>query len=208
MDCIVNLTEFEWTQPYSHTFVNDGVKRIPHSSLDNGLSWLPENAGKILCCGIGDGYELDKLLREGKDAVGITISEAEFKHFPREGIPADKTFLMDMHDLKFADGQFNTIYSRHNFEHSICPWLAILNFNRVLQNAGKCLIIIPNERGLNDQSHVPYSVMSPAQFIVLARHAGFMIDKTEHNIDWNEYKYLMTKFKDYKDILKEIRGTR
>lgn len=53
--------------------------------------------------------------------------------------------IMDMHDLKFPDGSFDVVYSRHSFEHAYDKRKAGLEFVRVLRHLGVVVIEVPGK---------------------------------------------------------------
>lgn len=53
--------------------------------------------------------------------------------------------VMDMHDLKYPDGSFDVVYSRHSFEHAFDKRKAAHEFVRVLKPGGVVVIEVPGD---------------------------------------------------------------
>ena len=100
---------------------------------------------EVLCVGCRNTHELDYFEKKGvRRVTGIDLHSDD----PR-------VLVRDMHDTKFADRQFDLVYSSHSLEHSLKPETAAREWARILQPRGIIAIETPirfNPRGadLND----------------------------------------------------------
>jgi len=89
----------------------------------------------VLCVGARNTDEIKYFRQKGaKSVVGIDL----FTDDP------DLT-IMDMHDLKFPDAQFDIVYSRHSFEHAYDKRKAAQEWIRVLKDGGIVIIEVPGK---------------------------------------------------------------
>jgi SAM-dependent methyltransferase len=89
----------------------------------------------VLCVGARQDDEIRYFRTRGAGrVVGIDLYDA----------PPD-IVTMDMHDLKFPDGSFDVVYSRHSFEHAYDKRKAGLEFVRVLKPDGVVVIEVPGK---------------------------------------------------------------
>jgi SAM-dependent methyltransferase len=121
----------------------------------------------VLCVGCRDDDELRYFRKQGAGGVvGIDLYRA-----------APGVLTMDMHDLKFGDGSFDVVYSRHSFEHSYDKRKAAREFIRVLKPGGVVVIEVPGKhKGGGD-----YTVFTKTGDVLEAfePHVGEML--------WEEY---------------------
>lgn len=88
---------------------------------------------RVLCVGCRNGFELDYLAESGyPGAVGIDLHSAD----PRIRV-------MDMHELAFADGSFDAVYSCHSLEHAYDVRRVGAEFRRVLGPGGVAIVEVP-----------------------------------------------------------------
>ena len=102
--------------------------------IDN---YLPDwnKAGKVLALGCGDGFEIGVFKDKGfNDVIGLTNHKDELL---RQDIIEG-----DMHDIPVEDKTFNYAYSKETLEHSICPYIALCEINRVLKVGGEFMMLI------------------------------------------------------------------
>jgi SAM-dependent methyltransferase len=89
----------------------------------------------VLCVGARQDDEIRYFRGRGAGrVVGIDLYDA----------PPD-IVTMDMHDLRFPDGSFDVVYSRHSFEHAYDKRKAGLEFVRVLKPSGVVVIEVPGK---------------------------------------------------------------
>ena len=118
----------------------------------------------------------------------MTLNTREQEHAKKKyGIDL---VVEDMHDLHFPDHQFDCVYARESLEHSVAPYLALCEINRVLKPDGYALINIPWPEWIRDDSH--YSVMHPDQMRELFYKCRFKVSK-EGRSSSGHYWYLAQK---------------
>jgi SAM-dependent methyltransferase len=93
-------------------------------------------AGKsILCIGCRNTDEIRHFRKRGAGhVIGIDLYSSN-----------PEILIMDMHDLKFPDGSFDVVYSRHSFEHAFDKQRAAQEFMRVLRSDGLVVIEVPGK---------------------------------------------------------------
>lgn len=133
---------------------------------------IPESCSDVLDLGCGDGWSTYQLTRFGKRAMGVTSNDKEAAHAAEYGV---KAVVQDMHDLKFSDRSFDLIYCREVLEHSVAPYLALCEMNRVLRPGGYALINLPWDEWIRDDSH--FSVMTPPQMREMFYKTRFIVEK-------------------------------
>lgn len=111
-------------------------------SVEAGLLTAQESANwqgrEVLILGAGDGYEVTF----AKDVLhwkptGLVYLQGE------ADASAGRLVVGDMHDLPFPQKTFDAVYSKEVLEHSPCPYLALLEINRVLKPDGQFFHHIP-----------------------------------------------------------------
>lgn len=137
-------------EPYSATFASP-VKR---QKIEDGITnFAPEtlhDGARVLDLGCGDGYGFSVLktrFGEKVNVVGLTINRAEMKAVRRQGLRAKRG---DMHAMPFANNQFDFIFCQDTLEHSISPYIAVSEVNRVLKIGAKAVISIPSDHDQTD----------------------------------------------------------
>jgi len=135
------------------------------------LKNLPPSCSRVLDLGCGDGWSVNYIKQKlGKDAVGFTCNPQELR-FARHHYPDVRIRFGDMHALPFRDGKFDAVYCREVYEHSIAPYIAMCEMNRVLCYHGHLLINIPDEQWLAYDSH--FSVLTESQMTEMFRKCRF-----------------------------------
>jgi len=125
---------------YESTFERwkEGQKRFIELNILNNFS----KKARILdvCC--GDGVGLHVFKQYGFETVtGIDFEETKVESAKLIGYDVHKA---DFHDLSFLENNsFDLIYSSHSLEHAYDPSLVLKHFNRLLEDNGKMLIILP-----------------------------------------------------------------
>jgi len=99
---------------------------------------LPKDA-KILDLGCGPGYFMDQMKkREYTNVTGVTLSPGDIQICENKGHKISK---YDLSFLPQKDGYFDEsvdfIFLRHALEHSPYPIFSLIEYNRVLKQAGK-----------------------------------------------------------------------
>ena len=81
----------------------------------------------------------------------------------------------DMHDMSLPDRSFDGIYCRESYEHSVAPYIALCEMNRVLKLNGHVLINLPWEEWIREDSH--FSVLTPAQMREMFFKCRFVVER-------------------------------
>jgi ubiquinone/menaquinone biosynthesis C-methylase UbiE len=120
--------------------------KVTHFKTTSFAKLLDENYNpkKILVVGCGNGTEVTSLNKffPGSKVYGIDLKV--------ETINENDCFIEpgDAENLRFADKEFDLIYSFHVLEHISNPTKALTEMNRVLQDNGCLLIGTPNRKRL------------------------------------------------------------
>jgi len=135
---------------------------------------------KILDLGCGPGYFLDEMKERGyTELVGVTLSPGDI------ALCQSKGHTIKQYDLSFLpqkdgydDESVDFIFLRHALEHSLWPYISLMEYNRVLKQFGKIYIEVPapdcdrkHEWNLNH-----YSILGKEQLIALLHRAGFDVN--------------------------------
>ena len=158
-------------------FHKDLTKQIVEQVIDQIK--IPKDAA-ILDLGCGPGYFLDEMkAREYTNVVGVTLSPEDIKLCESKGHTIKK------YDLSFLpqkdgynDESVDFIFLRHALEHSLWPFISLMEYNRVLKQYGKIYIEVPAPD--SDRKHEwnlnHYSILGKEQLIALLHRAGFDIN--------------------------------
>lgn len=154
--------------------VDEGARGL-HLEL---MEMMP-NGDKVLDIGCGTGWSTSMLAKKYSYAVGITIQHAEINfaistHYKDAGNVS--FMLMDMHELEFDNKFFDTVYMRECLEHSIAPFIALAEANRVLKIGGHIMINTPPVEQWSNW-HCHYIVPTPEQLKALLAKCGFLIER-------------------------------
>lgn len=102
--------------------------------------FIPPNIyPKMLDIGCGEGREAYVLSQLGYNLTGITNGDINLK-YAKENFPNVDIRSMDMHDLEFPSQSFNAIYLHHTLEHSLAPFMQIIEMYCILTDEPKGLI--------------------------------------------------------------------
>ena len=157
--------------------VRNSVYEEPHivhheQMIDLSMSAFAKDVKKVLDVGFGTGYSLKKFKENGVDATGITIFDKERREADFNGYNVK---LMDMNFLEFEDSSFDMVWCRHAIEHSVMPYIALREFNRVLQEGGKLYIEVPSDNMIHIENKNHYSLFSDHAWQSLFKKAGFKL---------------------------------
>lgn len=133
------------------------------------MQHIPSGVQRVLDLGCGDGWSVQTLRDKGFDATGVTINPREAEH--AKGRYNLDLLVMDMHDLDLADHSFDCVYCRECFEHSVAPYLALCEINRVLRPKGLALVHVPGPDWIKFDAH--FSVLNDAQMREMFRKCHF-----------------------------------
>lgn len=154
------------------------VARVAASKTDVGEPL------SVLDVGCGQGVALMHFAKADCRAHGITTNEVDYHaclKLTRENLAWCFAKMVahkqDMHDIGFADEQFDLIWARHVLEHSPAPLFALHEFKRVLRPGGWLYIEVPMPmtacRHETNQNH--YSVLTCSMWQSLIQKAGFTL---------------------------------
>lgn len=135
----------------------------------------PKPGDKIVDIGCGSGYVFDKLVELGcnkEDMTGVTMGEDDFKVVKEKGYDC---FSYDMSFTDFKDNTFDFGIVRHCLEHSVWPYLTLMEFNRIMKIGGSMYVEMPAPGGDRKLEHWPnhYSVMGQTMWGSLMIRSGF-----------------------------------
>ena len=89
-----------------------------------------------------EGYFLDAGCGSGEE--GRLLEEKGYRVEYIDWMPQDdKIAKVDIHDLPFEDKTFDAVLCNNTLEHVLSPYVAFLEFNRVLKKGGIFYLIIP-----------------------------------------------------------------
>jgi ubiquinone/menaquinone biosynthesis C-methylase UbiE len=83
--------------------------------------------------------------------------------------------MMDFHELKFNNAEFDAVYMREALEHSIAPFIALCEVNRVLKTEGIFLVNVPSQDWVDWHCH--YIVPTEKQLKALLDKTNFKVEK-------------------------------
>jgi SAM-dependent methyltransferase len=158
-------------------FHKDLTKQIVEQVIDKIN--IPKDAA-ILDLGCGPGYFLDEMkVREYTNLVGVTLSPGDI------ALCESKGHTIKKYDLSFLpqkdgynDESVDFIFLRHALEHSLWPFISLMEYNRVLRQFGKIYIEVPAPD--SDRKHEwnlnHYSILGKEQLVALLHRAGFDIN--------------------------------
>ena len=153
------------------------AKPTRRAEIEKAVNNIPENYknGKVLMLGCGDGYEMKILMDRGfTDVVGLTYDRKEFRN--AQDNKYSKVVRGDMHELPFKDNEFDFVYSKETLEHSIAPYIALCELNRVSKVGGGFIHYIAE--GIAKQSEWYHLSCFPTYvWVDLFYLTGFKIDK-------------------------------
>ena len=157
------------------------------------ISLLPEGQF-ALDIGCGTGWSTEEISKKYTSVTGISIQQAEID-FAKANHLTDKTnfLLMDMHELTFLDKHFDSVYIREALEHSISPFIALSEANRVLKINGWLIVNVPNEDWIDWHCH--YIVPNEKQLKSLLDKTNFEIVKQGTSVAGHIY-FLCKKIRD------------
>ena len=129
----------------------------------------------ILDMGCGTGWSTEELSKKYSKAIGISIQHKEIEFANDKHLnECTEYFIEDMYELHFADKYFDAVYMREALEHSISPFIALCEVNRVLKPGGIFLVNVPDQEWVDWHCH--YYVPTPKQLKALLFKTGFRVD--------------------------------
>lgn len=159
---------------------------------------------RVLDVGCGTGNYTKIIKEHGFKTNGICLSAVDAKVCKEKGI--DVT-VCDMHGIEYPNNSFNAIFCVHTIEHSIAPYIAFCEFNRILKPGGILYISLPEPDTKWTFFPTHYSVLHPKQMLALAIRSGFEPIKF---VPWrfegnesaanNQDSYIFKKIKNYRKV--------
>lgn len=116
---------------------------------------------KILCVGCSDGTEIS----QWGHGIGIDLNDASIAKAKARGFDVKK---MDMHEMKFADNNFDLVFARDVFEHADSPIQAISEMARVSNKY--VVIVLPDDSWASSGWH--FLIPTLKQMISLGEKVG------------------------------------
>lgn len=107
----------------------------------------PNNVGRVLDIGCGEGFLLSKLMELNYDALGLDFNDYGIGIHNSSVLPSfikgDIYKIID--ELYEKNSEFETIYLNNVLEHVLNPENLLISIKRVLSNNGKLIITVPND---------------------------------------------------------------
>lgn len=122
---------------------NPFIKYIRQERYRKISEFIGRNDGKLLECGCGEGYVLERIKGRG-EVYGMDISLEALKEAKRRK-PNAELFLGDIINIPFDDKSFDITVACDVLEHTKQYEKAISEILRVTKPNGKIIIAIPNE---------------------------------------------------------------
>lgn len=143
--------------------------------IDEFLNKHPLSEDKrILDVGCGQGVALERFESKGFSPIGITLNNEDLSACRQKG---HEVYEMDQSFLDFDDETFDLIWCRHCLEHSVFPYLTLIEFSRVLKPEDYLYIEVPAPdtscKHQTNQNH--YSVLGKSMWAELIKRTGFKI---------------------------------
>ena len=168
-DYILNTVKDEGEDPV--------FEKITEQVIDNFIVPLnlKKNA-KILDIGSGTGCFADYMKKLGYTNITCTtMTTCDEDALRKKGHNYIKT---DINFISKPDNSYDFIFCRHTLEHSPFPYIALLEYNRLLNKKGKIYVEMPQPNGLRGTEINPehYSILGEIMLQSLISKAGFVID--------------------------------
>jgi SAM-dependent methyltransferase len=140
--------------------------------------------GRVLDVGSGKGDNVEFLLRQGLDAVGIDPNPRVVELGQARGLPIVHGTL---ETIEVVPESFDTVILSQVIEHLIEPVASLRTIHRLLRPGGRVVMLTPNIEGLPNRFfgddwghwHLPYHVYlyGPRQLRRLLQMTGFRVER-------------------------------
>lgn len=174
-DHVLSTVYAEGDSPFHRIITEDVVKRFI-DPLD-----LPKNS-RILDLGCGVGYFMDEMRERGfVNVTGLTLSPDDIQSCSDKGHRVERK---DMNFLADRDESIDMLFCRHSLEHSPFPYIALLEYNRVLRPQGYLYVEVPSpdcDRP-QEENRNHFSILGREMWLQLLRRTGF-------DVEWYDYEF-------------------
>lgn len=109
--------------------------------------WLPQTPGNALIIGPGGPGEVRLWKARGHRLTVLTAHPHEAEVLRRRYEPEVQVYCNDIHDMPFAHGIFDSVAAFNVLEHSLAPYIALLECRRVLRYRGTAVFSLPSFSG-------------------------------------------------------------
>jgi SAM-dependent methyltransferase len=136
-----------------------------------GASGMPSREGLVI--GPGGVNEILALQRAGLERVHVlTAHDGEVDRLRALGV--ESITHGDMHDMPIPTARFTFLYCSNVMEHSLAPYIALMEMRRVLVDGGMAYFIMPSFEG-GEGGVGPYHLhcLTPDVWQELLRKTGF-----------------------------------
>ena len=167
-------------EPYTSNFTTQYGQTTLKHCIDTFMPSQLKNA-RILDIGAADGCGMTLLQQKYNgncEVYGLSINRFEVSDVRKK-----RTLRIrrgDMHSIPFRDEFFDVIFCKDTFEHSIAPYIALCEMNRVLKKQGLALFINPSPR---DQRYLKvtyhFTILERWQMEMLLYKCHFHLEKVE-----------------------------
>lgn len=169
------MNEEKWKQ-YIDMIIREEELHIHEANgdiIDKFITYVDNIQATILDIGAGIGVDVEYLLNVGFETYGVEpYAKAREYAFNENALLLDDG---DMHNLPYKNDSFDGIISIQVFEHSISPFIAICEMNRVLKIGGIVFIDTPDwqDEAMRGKHHP--SLMPPELLISMFKSLGFKL---------------------------------
>lgn len=165
---MIDIVKYEQWNKEPFAACEDSEVPVAHYILDFFSSWKPT---RILDVGCGTGVYTKWFNENVCECVGITINEAEIKAKVHPLVQ-----FGNMLELPFEDCSFDLVFCLGTIEHTIAPFIAFVEFNRVLPIGGFLYFNYPSIEGMEilDRRYTYHkSILFPIQVRDYLLKTGF-----------------------------------
>lgn len=158
---------------------------------------IPQGIKNVLDIGCGQGFLKHEFENLGLEWTGVTIGE-DYLICKEAGLNVHNA---DMSFLPFEDRSFDLVFARHVLEHSPCPVITLMEWERVCRGWMVLIAPAPEYWGVRGRNH--YATLYAEQLDWLLNRSGW---KIIHEVEFdNKHPLYIAHWKLYQD--KCPRGT-
>ena len=126
----------------------------------------------VLDVGFGTGYAMKLFGGRGMNVTGISLDDSEINGMKFHGFNVKK---MDMAFLDFPNESFDLLWCRHTLEHSVMPFIALMEFQRVMRPGAHLYIELPSDSGIHVRNNNHFSLLSDQMWQSLFKKLSFVL---------------------------------